>query len=462
QLDKRIIMTTGWALTAVALVLCVGLVAGKDNLRMAYGWREMDFKYGSPEERWSAIERGDFKPANVLPFGLEIYRNRMFVTLPRWREGVPASLAYFDLNDNSTTMPVLTPFPSWVAHSLTETDPELVSPFRVRADRCGRLWVLDSRISGVLERTKLYGPAQLSVYDLHNDNLLRRHVLPAAQSKQSSFFANLAVDDGDCENSFAYLADLGSPGLVVYSWQQQESWRVQHHFFHPEPMSGNFSIQGIEFQWDDGLYGLALSKPQSDGFATLYFHPLSSTMEFSVSTAVLRNKTLATSMDIYREFKVLGSRGLNAQAGAQCLDAETGVLFYALPNQNSVGCWLTSSSYKSQDRVYTSSNDMVFPSDVKVDDQRRLWVLSNQLQVFIYDEFYPGSINFRILSASVQQAIDGTACNAPSKLPEIINRIDKVINNFPSLKKSNGSPAASTLSLGALLLSCCLLLRSWL
>ncbi|XP_062121020.1 protein yellow [Drosophila sulfurigaster albostrigata] len=453
-------MTAGWALAA-ALVLCVGLVAGKDNLRVAYGWREMDFKYDSPEQRWSAIEKGAFKPANVLPFGLEIHRNRMFVTLPRWREGVPASLAYFDLNDNSTTMPVLTPFPSWVAHSLTEADPELVSPFRVRGDRCGRLWVLDSRISGVLEKTKLYGPAQLSVYDLHNDNLLRRHVLPEGQTKQSSFFANLAVDDGDCENTFAYLADLGAPGLVVYSWKERESWRVQHHFFHPDPMSGNFSIQGIEFQWDDGLYGLALSKPQANGFATLYFHPLSSTMEFSVSTSVLRNKTLATSSDIYREFKVLGSRGLNAQAGAQCLDAETGVLFYALPNQNSVGCWQTSNSYKSQDRVYTSSNDLVFPSDVKVDDERRLWVLSNQLQVFIYDELYPGSINFRILTASVKDAIAGTSCNVvASKLPEIISRIDDILKPLPGRKASKSSAGATTYSLGVMLLSCCLLLRS--
>ncbi|KAH8377841.1 hypothetical protein KR093_007404 [Drosophila rubida] len=454
-------MTIGWALAA-ALVLCVGLVAGKDRLRVVYGWNEMNFKYDNEELRWQAIEKGDFKPANVVPFGLDVYRNRLFITLPRWREGVPASLAYFDLNDNSTKAPVLTPFPSWVAHSLTEENPELVSPFRVSADRCGRLWVLDSRIAGVLEKTKLYGPAQLLVYDLHNDNLLRRHVLPAAQTKQGSFFANLAVDDGDCENSFAYLADLGSPGLVVYSWQQQESWRVQHHFFHPDPMSGNFSIQGIEFQWDDGLYGLALSKPQPDGFATLYFHPLSSTMEFSVNTSVLRNKTLSTSNDIYREFKVLGSRGVNAQSGAQYLDTETGVLFYTLPNLNALGCWQISSSYQSQDRVYNSINNLVFPSDVKVDDQRRLWVLANQLQVFIYDDLYPGSINFRILSASVQEAIEGTACNVPKKLSDVINRIGEVINTFPGRKASDSSSGASTFNLAAVLLSSCLLLRSWL
>lgn len=359
-------------------------------------------------------------------------------------------------------MPALRPFPSWVAHNLNEADPELVSPFRVRADRCGRLWVLDSRISGVLEQTKLYGPAQLLVYDLHNDDLLRRYVLPAGQTKQSSFFANLAVEDSDCENSFAYMADLGSPGLVVYSWRDQESWRVQHHFFHPDPLAGNFSIAGIEFQWDDGLYGLALSKPQLDGFSTLYFHPLSSTMEFSVNTSVLRNKTLATSSAIYRDFNILGSRGPNDQAGAQCLDSESGVIFYALPNQNAVGCWKTSSSYKSHDRVYVSDTNMIFPSDVKVDEQRRLWVISNHLQTFIYDELYPGSINFRILTASVEDAIDHTSCDVPKKLPELISKFGEVIKTNIQGKKTSEGRSGSTALTFSLLLGCCILLCSWL
>ncbi|EDW64146.1 protein yellow [Drosophila virilis] len=464
------VTTCAWIVTA-ALLLCVGLAGAKDNLRVAYEWREMDFKYESPDQRWSAIESGAFKPANVIPFGLEVYRQRLFVTLPRWRDGVPASLAYLDLNDTSTKMPALRPFPSWVAHTLSDAEPELVSPFRVKADRCGRLWVLDSRISGVLEQTKLYGTAQLLIYDLHNDDLLRRHILPAGQSKQSSFFANLAVEDADCENTYAYAADLGSPGLVVYSWRDQESWRVQHHFFHPNPLAGNFSINGIEFQWDDGLYGLALSKPQSDGYSTLYFHPLSSTMEFSVNSSVLRNKTLATSGAIYREFKILGSRGVNAQAGAQCLDTETGVLFYTLPNQNAVACWRTSKSFSSQDHIYTNNNNLIFPSDVKVDDQQRLWVLANQLQSFIYDELYPGSINFRIFTASVREAIEHTACEAPKPLPELVSKLGEVIRTNIKLKTAEdsnsvaGSKSAASalqLSLGALLLGCCLQLRSWL
>uniref|UniRef100_A0A1A9X0Q6 Bee-milk protein n=1 Tax=Glossina brevipalpis TaxID=37001 RepID=A0A1A9X0Q6_9MUSC len=427
-------------------------IQANDNLRVAYEWKEIDFKYANAEQRWMAIENFEFKPNNVIPFGIEVYRTRLFVTLPRWRSGVPASLAYLDLNVSSTKSPTLVPYPSWAAHSMNELEPELVSPFRIRADRCGRLWVLDSRIDGVLLDTKVYGPAQLLVYDLHNDNLLRRHIFPLKQVKEKSFFANLAVEDGECENTYAYAGDLGNPGLVVYSWRRDESWRVHHNYFHPDPLAGNYSIGSVEFQWDDGLYGLALSKAQSDGYATLYFHPLSSTMEFAVNTMILRNKTLATTGQIYREFKILGSRGPNAQAGASFLDQLTGVLFYALPNLNAVACWKTSNrayTIKSQGRVYMSPVEMVFPSDVKVDDQDRLWVLSNRLQDFIYGELFPNSVNFRILTAHVKDAIENTACDIKTKpLPEIINKLGDILNTVTNPTSKTGSKSkASSISI---------------
>ncbi|XP_067622900.1 protein yellow [Eurosta solidaginis] len=440
-------------LWAYAILVFATSVHCKDNLHVVYEWKEMDFKYDNAEARWNAIENHDFRPDNVIPFGLEVYRSRMYIALPRWRDGVPASLAYFDLNDKTTKSPLLTPFPNWEAHSLSEADPELVSPFRIRADRCGRLWVLDSRIAGVLENTTIFGPAQLLVYDVHNDNLLRRYRFPSNHMKQGSFFANLAVEDGDCENTFAYAADLGAPGLVVYSWDQSDSWRIQHNFFHPDPLAGNYSIGGIEFQWDDGLYGLALSKPNLDGFSTLFFHPLSSTTEFAVSTKLLRNKTLATSNDIYHEFKIVGERGTNGQAGAAFIDPRTEVMFYALPNMNALNCWSTTNAEygdNTQGRIFSSALELVFPSEVKVDAEDRLWVLSNKLQEFIYDELYPGTVNYRVLMANVVDAIEDTPCDTKEKpLPEIVKNeldtiLDKVINK--TQKAAIGGVSARSLS----------------
>lgn len=312
--------------------------------------------------------------------------------------------------------------------------PEIVSPFRVRADKCGRLWVLDTGINDILDESIPMSKPRLLIYNLRNDFLLRSYEFPADQVKNESFFANIAVEDGDCENTYAYCADLSKPGLVVYSWKEQKSWRVTHHFFHPDPLAGNYSIGGIDFQWSDGLFGLAISKQQPDGFATLYFHPLNSFNEFSVSTQVLRNENFATesSEELYKSFKLLGSRGPKSQSGASFLDQLTGVLFYALPNLNAVACWKTTNrtqySFKSQGRVYMSESEMVFPNDVKVDDQDRLWVLSDRLQQFMYAMLNPNEINFRILTAHVHDAIANTACDTNTKpLTEIIDRLSGIL-----------------------------------
>ncbi|XP_059613062.1 protein yellow [Phlebotomus argentipes] len=419
------------------LVICAQILSdtlANDNLQVAYQWSQIDFNFSSASHRDSAIKSGQYIPSSVVPVGIEVQTDRLFITLPRWKAGVPASLAYIKMNETFTRSPLLSPFPNWQAHRFSEHEPpEIVSPFRIRADRCGRLWVLDTGIDDLLGENKRIVNTQLLVYDLHDDNLLRRYVFPDDQVKQKSFFANIAIEDGQCDDTFAYSADLGSPGLVVYSWKQNESWRVHHNFFHPDPLAGNYSITGINFQWDDGLFGLAVSKADpEDGFATLYFHPLSSTREFSVNTRFLRDKQLAANDSaIYREFKILGSRGPNGQSGSQFLDQLTGVLFYSLPNLNAVACWRTTNkvyTIKSQGRVYMNVEDMQFPNDIKVDNQDRLWVLSDRLHQFLYSELNPNDINFRILTAEVKDAIDHTACDTkPKTLPDIITKLGDIL-----------------------------------
>lgn len=72
--------------------------------------------------------------------------------------------------------------------------------------------------------------------------------------------------------------------------------------------------------------------------------------------------------------------------------------------------------------------DMQFPNDIKVDNQDRLWVLSDRLHQFIYGELNPNDINFRILTADVKDAIDHTACDTkPKTLPDIITKLGDIL-----------------------------------
>lgn len=76
--------------------LAIVVLTGCNKLNISYEWKILDFDFGSPEKREMAIQDKSFIPENNLPLGLEVYENRIFVTVPRWKFGVAASLAYID------------------------------------------------------------------------------------------------------------------------------------------------------------------------------------------------------------------------------------------------------------------------------------------------------------------------------------------------------------------------------
>lgn len=47
----------------------------------------MDYTFSSDEHKSYALERGEFVPENNLPVGIEVYKNKLFVTVPRWNNG---------------------------------------------------------------------------------------------------------------------------------------------------------------------------------------------------------------------------------------------------------------------------------------------------------------------------------------------------------------------------------------
>jgi Major royal jelly protein len=131
-----------------------------------------------------------------------------------WKSGVASSLNYIKLDDEKS--PILHPYPSWEANTLPESDDAatetptrrrrdvneilaknnqtIISTFRLRADECDRLWVMDSGLADILGAPKQWAPNSIAVFDLNTDKLIRRFVIPADQVKDDSFFANIVSD----------------------------------------------------------------------------------------------------------------------------------------------------------------------------------------------------------------------------------------------------------------------------
>lgn len=277
-------------------------------------------------------------------------------------------------------------------------------------------------------------PYAINVYDLNTERRIRRYVFRPEDIVSTTFIANIALDEGlTCDDTFAYFSDELGYGLIAYSWEQNKSWRFSHSYFMPDPLVGDFNIAGLNFQWGaEGIFGISASPMGADGFRTLYFSPLSSYTEFSVSTRILRDESKVTGS--YKDFKVVGTRGRDTHTTAKVMDV-TGVQLFNLIDQNAIGCWSTNFALKPQNIALVDKDDvgLVFPCDVKIDEGRNVWVISDRMPVFLESELNYGDINFRIYVGSLDKLIEGTVCETtppPIRSNSLLSR--------PTLYNSDG------------------------
>lgn len=174
-----------------------------------FSWKQLDFSWPSDDVKQEAIRSKRYIEKNNLPSNLDIWKDKMFITVPRLASGIPSSLNYIKLTDGKT--PILHPYPSWDVHKLpVESNPArvnssdaerenileknnstIISTSGIRVDECDRLWVLDCGITDIIETPKYWAPITIAVFDLNTDKLIRRFSIPSNQIRRRSFMANI-------------------------------------------------------------------------------------------------------------------------------------------------------------------------------------------------------------------------------------------------------------------------------
>ena len=206
----------------------------------------------------------------------------------------------------------------------------------------------------------------------------------------------------------------------MFSLKDLRSWRITHHLFYPDPLASAFKVNGLEFQWTDGIFGLALTPYETDtNDRLLVFHPMSNFREYYVKTSIVQNETGWS--DAVSEFKILGqSRGLNGQSSASAID-ENGVLFFNLVSRNAIGCWDSKKAYcRKYLAILANHNEVLnFPNDMKIEQNNRssIWVITNKLPQYLYRQLDSTSYNFRIVNANSREAVKNTICDPSFQIP---------------------------------------------
>nr|ARK19905.1 yellow-like protein [Ampulex compressa] len=416
--------TTSWMLRSLLLLGILSGSWGHEKMKNIYSWKSLEFAFPSEEARDAAIHEGRFIPGKLAPIDTDVYvaehkKPIVFITIPRFQEGVPVTLGYVSDDATLDGNPLIVPYPNWEYNTLGNCD-SITSVYRIQVDKCGRLWVLDT---GKHIEEQIC-PPQLLVFCLKSNKLLSQYKFSQDFYKDTSIFVTPIVDTRGpkCQDTFVYIADVAGFALIVYDHNTGSAWKIVNNLFYPYPTDGTFHIHGDTFDLMDGILGLALSPIKPNGDRILYFHSLASRVESWVSTSIIRNATLFHDNPeaAPRSFKPFALKR-ETQSAAEAMD-RNGVLFFGLLSDISIGCW-NSKHYPQYggnniEVVAKNQERLQFPSGMKVitdtNGRQELWTMTSSFQRVMIGTINPNETNFRIEAGYVDELVRGTKCDVAS------------------------------------------------
>ncbi|XP_065089892.1 L-dopachrome tautomerase yellow-f-like [Ochlerotatus camptorhynchus] len=411
-------------LASVLILFTVRCTA--DELELVYQWNQLKsgletvdifFDANSPVSR----DNEQFNAYGNLPMGVSHHKGRLFVTIPRRRPGIPATLNVIDMSKTKgTNNPPMEAYPNYLVnklHSDYSADPRhIISVYRTKVDICDRLWFVDTGYLEYPDNPRQVQRPALWIMDLNTNRRIQKFQIPKDIVELGYGIPSITVDvePDRCDEAYAYIPDYEHQNLYVYDFAKNRMWRFEHSFFSFEPRYGQLNVAGLQFIWNDAVFSLTIGRRDVEtGVRPVYMHAMASISEIVVPNSVLKNETLAGSSANYNTlFRHLGSRGPNTQSSIHAFDEKTGVLFYAEVNRNAIGCWNSAMEFNPDNHgiVHLDNKEMIYPADVTIDNDGMLWVISNRLPIWIYSKLDVNDFNYRIWRQLPERAINGTIC----------------------------------------------------
>lgn len=381
-------------------------ITSAQRFKVLYEWNYVNFTWPTEDSLRSSISKGEYIPENNIISGLKYYDGYFYITLPRMKQGVPATLTRIPaMAYENDTEPLLEPYPNWEMNKEGECD-ALQNVQNVEIDTDGKMWILDAGRTETM--TKLLSSKckpRLLIYDIKDQVTVSNYYFPESVTNNRSYLYDLVIDDVD--GGYAYITDNSGadPGIIVFSLKQKKSWKIRDNAtMRASPDAIEFRVSGTAVSTPINLAGIALgTRITSDKDHTfvaqdrnVYFCPLSSTHLYRIESSELRNEN---NPNVASKIKEVGTK--SSQSDGIVMD-ENGVLYYGLLSDNSIATWNSKTSFGSGQKVIAKDPIHIqWPDCLSFDDKGNLLVVTNRLQKFIYGQMNLSEPNFRILEAAV-------------------------------------------------------------
>lgn len=325
---------------------------------------------------------------NCLLAGINVGRNGdIYVTVPRWKNGVPGTLNKLESTDSGEYL--LNPFPSWDMQR-EGVDGDLQNVQSMTIDKKNRMWVIDVGREYFYTKTKKTVNAAAGVWliDLNLDIpvVIDKYYFPKdVVSFDNSFLNDVVVDD---TLDIAYFTDAWDDGaIIVFDLASRSSKRF----------SGVSTANDKSYRMviDGHKYGNKIFTTPSDGIAitedysALFFCQVQGTTLYRVPTSFLRESSGDDMSAFNTAVEVLGrkepSDGIKYLDGTLFWGALTESTLYSmqisatsLPDMNLTASQMFPPNTETMQWLDTFAIDLSVSSEVP----NRLYFVSNKLNLF--------------------------------------------------------------------------------
>lgn len=235
-------------------------------------WTGASFKWPCQSTKTIFKASGKYINKNHIATRAQIYKDQVFMAVPRLRNGVAATLVTTSLADTGCQAQ-LTPYPCWSLQE--EGNPDAFqSIVDLFIDAQDILWVLDTGVVNSLETPIRRTPPKVVGIDVKTKLIVRKLDLSGLVNAASRL-QYVVVDyapDGRC---FVYVSDAATRAVIVYDVAESKGYRVVL----PSEITAGCSKRDV-------LYMALVRKSGENN--VLYFTYLSSSRMFSIKTEYLR------------------------------------------------------------------------------------------------------------------------------------------------------------------------------
>ncbi|XP_023021016.1 yellow-g [Leptinotarsa decemlineata] len=304
---------------------------------------------------------GRYVPKNVIATRMQIHKDQAYIALPRYKHGVPFTLATFSLKTKGYKA-MLVPYPCWPLQEEGNCE-AFQNVVDLSIDANDHLWVLDIGLVNTLEQPVRRCSPKVVGINLKTGMVVKVIKLDdfvTPESRLQYIIADYAKDG----RPFAYISDGGSGAIIVLDLQLGTGFRIVL----PGP------AVACADDMKDVLYIQLARKPCGN---VLYFTYLSSPRLFSIKTEFLqKGQANGAVIDV----------GPKPTCGKIVLlgNDNGAALFFRFKGESDIFIWNSETAFKQENFLLVQKgDDCRLATEVVPGYKKLMWAVESNFQDYV-------------------------------------------------------------------------------